>query len=49
MPKHVRVTKSETAKAVNDALRNRTQEIRITNGQRRAISGNGKAKPNNGA
>lgn len=49
MPKHVRVTKSETAKADNDALRGRTQEIRITNGQRRAISENGKGKPNNGA
>lgn len=38
VPKRVKVTKSQTAKAVNGALRHRTQEIRITSGQRRAIS-----------
>ena len=35
--KHVKITKSQTAKAVNKVVSTRESPIRITSGQRRAI------------
>jgi len=35
--KHVKITKSQTANAVNKAVSTRESPIRITSGQRRAI------------